>query len=90
MFGTSVLSNVVSDKSNKSELGTHPAVLAWNQMGQKSHFPVRVEELINPRKARVKNPKSRIFRLHGVAGKEKSIIAKLCKTEAAVSMSMPM
>jgi thiamine kinase-like enzyme len=60
----------------------HPAVLAWNQIEEKSYLPVIVEEL-NRRQKKQKNPKSRVYRLHGEPGQEKSIIAKLCNTEAA-------
>ena len=56
--------------------------MAWHQSEQKRQFPVRVEEL-RLRRGTQKNPKSHIYRLHGIAGKEKPVIAKLCKTEAA-------
>ncbi len=84
MIGTLVLNKPVSRKTDISKSGTHPALTAWRQIEQEQHYPVRVEELTLSREMQ-KNPKSRVYRLHGETGDEKSIIAKLCKTESAVS-----
>jgi hypothetical protein len=78
-----VLVKVASKSRNIRNPEDHPAVLAWNQIGRRCRFPVKVEEL-NLIKAREKNPKSRVYRLHGALANEKSLIAKICRTETAV------